>query len=481
MFTRREDSMKKAKRIGLSRFMPVFALGMAFVCFLAITGEAQKAKPPKPPQTPCDLNGNCEYAEMDWDKSRADQPCLDCQPKTYGTLFLREGILQIAGEGLASPSNVFLCEYTGDGATGEFKVVWESDEVNVTGLNVRIGDIDNDGQKEVVALHTTTTVVGKGNKKQTLYSHEVLIFENGDSEVPTSRMSLEGLECYHGPVHEIRIADVDNDADGHNELILMKSGSSGGVFEVYGVTQIDENSHEIGRLFSSEVYSGGLLWNLEVGDADNDAENEILISRSKTTRPLILEFNGDGWDQVGDNMIEPTGPDEAFWEDGTLNINVMKVRDVDGDGDNEIIAGGNSGWLMIWKFDEGYYDKVFSVGVAPGSFRNSGLFTWAMDAGDIDGDDYNEIVVGLFGGALTCEAIRIYKYAGGTNYLEVTLTLPAVLTDRIGVDDVRVGDLDGDGIAEIVTGQDGLTIYRYDPSGLVKLYNFALGGPFEIH
>jgi hypothetical protein len=466
MFTRRKHYMKKAKRISFSGGLPILALGLAFVGLFSTSGEAQKGNP-KPPQIVCDSNGNCEYAEMNWLKSRVEQPCPDCQPKVYGPLMISESQLQIAGWNTGNPSGVFLCQFTRNPpSAGEYKVVWESAELDVRFNNVRIGDIDNDEQNEIVAIHTTTTVTGKGKNQQTTYSSDLLIFEDGDMREPTSRLSFNGLETYSGLAKEIRIADVDNDQ--LNELVVMKSGMDSGVFEVYHIAL----DHKINRLYSSEVYSGGGIWSLEVGNADNIGANEILLSRFMTTRPLILKFTGNGWVPVEDGLIDETGLAEAFNDDGTLNFNVIKVRDVDSDGVNEIIAGGNSGWLMIWNYIEGRYVKVFSEAVDPEHF------TWALDVGNIDTDSGKEIVIGLGSGGLILDAIKIYKKTGTYSYYP--LSLDPMASDRINIDCLRVGDLDGDGTAEIVTGQNGLTVYRYEPFSLVKIYNFGLGGTFEI-
>jgi hypothetical protein len=484
--------MTKNRNIGGKGFFGIFVLVLIFSSFLLLQGQVKtKAKPPdagkpNPPQTTCDNNDNCEYEELDTKKSLEDQPCPDCQPKIYGPLWIDQDSMQIAGRGRSNfdpresgPGKVYLYKYTGNADTGGYEVVWDSVEINNTGHNVCIGDVDNDGFKEIAALNLIETVTGKGKNKETFYSHELLIFEEGDLREPTSWLSLEG-ETGCVPSDGMWIADVDN--DDQNEIIVLKSGQDAGLFEVYQITQtiIDgQKTHSLIRLYADtcDIYTDGGIWGLEVGDSDNDSENEILLSRYHTTRPFILEFNGNGWTQVDDAYIEPTGTDEAapFFDDGTLNFNVIKVRDVDGDGYNELVAGGNSGWLMIWKFDGTHYNKVFSQCVNPDNF------TWALDAGDVDGDTLNEIVIGLGSGGLITDAIRVYEYNGST-YEELALQLQES-APSIGLDQIRLGDLDGDGMAEIVTEQYGLTIYRLDAaqSELVQVYNFALGYNFDIN
>jgi hypothetical protein len=184
-----EGFMKKKKGIGVVGFIGIFALVLIFSGFLFLQGQVKtKDKPPgvgKPPQTTCNDTGNCEYEELDTKKSLEDQPCPDCQPRTYSPLLIDQDLLQIAGRGRSnfdprdsSPGKIYHYKYTGNADTGGYEVVWDSVEINNTGHNVRIGDVDNDDLKEIAALNLIETVTGKGKNKQTLYTHELLIFED---------------------------------------------------------------------------------------------------------------------------------------------------------------------------------------------------------------------------------------------------------------------------------------------------------------
>jgi hypothetical protein len=456
--------------IGLFCLSVIICLFMLAV-FVGAQGKVT-AKPNKgKPQVICDFNGNCEYEEYDSKKDYEDQPCLDCIPQIYGPLVI--GNLQIVG--MNSPGQVCQCKYTGNPNSGGFGVTWASEALTEpSSICTGIGDIDNDGLKEIAALCRYTTIFGKGKNETYYYNHELLIYEDNDMEEPSSRLDLIG-ELTTAIADNIFIADVDDDEN--NEFLVLKSGTSAGIFEVYDITQNDDETHSLERLYveTCQVYEPG-IWNIEVGDVDNDLQNEILLSQFKTIRPTVLEFNGNGWTAVAEEDIDPIGSDEGYFDDGTLNFNIIRVDDVDNDGGNELVAGGNNGRLMIWKYDAGRYVKFFV-----NSDPIDGA-TWALDTGDIDGDLTKEIVMGR-SRHYDSESnfIVIYEFNGST-YQQVPLG-PIEETNPNGIylNGIGVEDFDGDGLAEIVAGLAGLTIYQYHPGQLERIYNFAYGRSFKIN
>jgi hypothetical protein len=121
---------------------------------------------------------------------------------------------------------------------------------------------------------------------------------------------------------------------------------------------------------------------VDVGDADNDGLNEIVLAAFDTNSAVILESLGsDIWGD--EKMSEPTPENVA--------IDYAKVRNADNIPGNEIVAGGNNNRLMIWKYnnmtEEGEYDLVFITE------EDLGGFTQGVNAGDIDDDGLNEAII----------------------------------------------------------------------------------------
>jgi fibronectin-binding autotransporter adhesin len=87
------------------------------------------------------------------------------------------------------------------------------------------------------------------------------------------------------------------------------------------------------------------------------------------------------------------------------------------------------------------------------SFFAYGTPKWGVNvaAGDLDGDGYDEIVTGAGPGAIYGPHVRGWNVDGGAAAAMGGVSFLAYGTNKFGVN-VACGDIDGDGIDEIVTG-----------------------------
>jgi hypothetical protein len=441
----------------------VFLSVFVFAIFFAANelGQAQsqtKGKPDKPPGKPkpepksCNNNGVCESDEYDSNFEPGNQPCPDCLPKIYPPLVLDQSAKQIACVGRYnlpySDGRVYQYKCLGgdfidDNKIGVYEDTWASHKLDESYFRgTSLGDADNDGEKEIVTVINYHYEGGKGKNKWNYYDSKIVMFKDGSDGNPD--YSSEFLGKSSVPRLDAIIADVDNDGL-TNELIMGK------VYNIIIYEWID-------GVGFAEVWTGPSYGNrieyIEVGDSDNDGENEIILAMFDVGSVFILEYLGE------DASGNKTWSDPIYSEPITIcepsqtcKIDMVRVRDVDYDGKNEIIAGGNNNRLMVWEYDS-VADEYSLVFVSD----NLGGYTQGVDAGDINGDGSVEIVIATF----QSQTIYIFRYS----YQDRTYYIVNSMMDAGGVYDLSVGDVDGDGIDEIVM-YDG-----YSDTEGIKIFDF---------
>jgi hypothetical protein len=191
-------------------------------------------------------------------------------------------------------------------------------------------------------------------------------------------------------------------------------------------------------------YYGGTV---SSGDIDGDGQDEILAGPGPGPYygPVFCGFRMTGAPVPGLFGV-------AY---GVTKYGVkVAAGDLDGNGVDEIITGPGPGPVFGPHVRAFAYDSAKeSVSPVPGvSYFAYGTFRWGVNvtAGDIDGDGYDEIVTGAGPGDVFGPHVRGWNIDGGTAQPIPDVSYFAYGTLRYGVN-VACGDVDGDGIAEIVT------------------------------
>lgn len=450
----------------------VIMVALVFMGISIIEAQVKTQGPPpgkgKPPKINCDNNGTCENGEYDYGTDWESQPCNDCKPKLYADLSIDHSGLQIVTK---FEKQVFLYKHGSANAYGiEYFDSWSSNEQDVYThpRPTSIGDVDSDGKKEIVSIVNYIVrqeKTGKGRNKTTItyWRHEILIYEDGSDGSPASVIQIPGDES-PGQVKDAIIANID--LDPRNELVLLK----GKHIEIYEISTggngyiLNPNHIEI---FPEYEY---ITFTIDAGDTDNDGNDEIILAMFGTNAPIIWDFNDLG--EWKEHIAEPIPSEYLPKKIDFMAIDVARARDVDNDGGNEIIAGGNNNRLMIWKYNyipnNGYdYDFVWAS-------EDLGGFTQGVDAGDLDGGGDIEIAVAA---SFYNDTLYIFKYTGENKYQIVN----SIARDGADVG-LSVVDLDGDGKDEIVSSTQGITVYEFDDlDQLVKTYNSVFGGYLKIN
>jgi uncharacterized repeat protein (TIGR01451 family) len=189
--------------------------------------------------------------------------------------------------------------------------------------------------------------------------------------------------------------------------------------------------------FSVAEATGGERF-VAVGEVDGNGQREIVVGVGAAERPEVRVFTSTGA-ETSLNFL-------AYRQDFRGGVRVASC-DVTGDGIAEIITGAGPGG--------GPHVRILSAGDA-GLVELGGFFAYAptfgggvfVACGDVTGDGVAEIITGA--GAGGGPQVRVFQVIGGsvTELVSFFAYDPAFPGGVL----VAAGDVTGDGIAEIVTG-----------------------------
>jgi hypothetical protein len=259
------------------------------------------------------------------------------------------------------------------------------------------------------------------------------------------------------------VAAGDLDGDGYGEIV---AGPGPGPHHPPLVVITDEAGQRLDQFLAYGVRRFGA--NVSCGDLDGDGREEILTGPGPGN---VFGPHVRGWGWSGPGNLMPL-PGLSFLAYGTHRFGVnVTCGDIDGDGREEIITGAGPG-DVFGPHVRGWDWNGSTVSPIPGvSFLAYGTnrFGVNVSCGDIDGDLIAEIVTGPGPGEMFGSQVRGWNYDG-----ESLSAMPGVnftaypdLPAKYGCV-VACEDVDNDRVCEI------LTLPGPDPSfpAWLKTWNF---------
>ncbi|HEX7878737.1 MAG TPA: hypothetical protein VF720_04975, partial [Candidatus Eisenbacteria bacterium] len=369
------------------------------------------------------------------------------------------------------------------------------------------GDVDGDGYDDLVVG------VPGGDSEG-----EVQVFRGGPLTDARADLVLTGDESYDRFGYAVALAGDEN-GDGASDLVVGAIyGGSGGKAYVYGLNGwrlVSPNGGEQwvtgqpavirwrGRELTDVALStdAGASWTTLVEDAGGALENEIVIDAPATTgdaamvrlRIASLAISPSSTD-VSDATFRIVGPHEppaaAYTQQATLvgaalgdafGVAVAGAGDLNGDGFDDIVTGANgndaagtSAGRVYIHFGGADFDTTADL-VLSGILTGDSYGTAVDAAGDVNGDGFDDLVVGSVshdGTFVNGGAAFVYFGGSPMNGLADWTLLGTQTSESFGGFVAGAGDVNGDGYDDIVVGAPGNDVV-FTNAGAAYLY---LGG-----
>lgn len=341
-----------------------------------------------------------------------------------------------------------------NGLVLEWEQHWETFGVggtcNYGTHNFFVGDVDSDGVLEMI----TGGFMYYTENDTRISAEAPLRIWNWNGE----NLTLEKSHNWDGSIRSIYADDVDG--DGLTEIITSGSvTNSTGRYSSLGIWSYDG---EILVLRGS--YEGISVRSIFICDVDNDGAPEILTagrdSDGNKSSAQLCVWQWDGKTLALRKSVEWCAATDA-------SANSVYAYDLNNDSEIEIVTGGydndltnSSGQLRIWHWDgkefslevneewrmvEGVYGLTFAGGPMGNTLVNN------LKVGDVDGDGISEIVTGGFtyDGEKVNGQLRIWNLTGHILFLEKSQEW--ITKDITEAKSMSLDDIDGDEQIEVVT------------------------------
>jgi WD40 repeat protein len=201
--------------------------------------------------------------------------------------------------------------------TGAHDIKWQNLDLEGPFLGPAIGDLDGDGQPELV-ICSTSSEAGYS-------SGRILVFDLGTLALrAVSPPVADGFSAYG--VHDLKLRNVED--NGRMQIVIATESGYDGLIEIY---RFDSNN-TFTRIWTNTTRPFSSFYFAEVADLDNNGTHKIVGGT-------------DGYVFVYDY---PSGAQS--WQSVNLpgNVTGLLVEDLNLDGNKEIAALVNNGDLYTW-------------------------------------------------------------------------------------------------------------------------------------
>lgn len=288
----------------------------------------------------------------------------------------------------------------------------------------------------------------------------------------TATRTLYAPSPYSGSPSVNTAGDVNN--DGYADVLIGNynySSSTGVVYAFLGsATGLGESADSTITGTTTYNYFGENV--SPAGDVDNDGYDDVLVGASDynsgTGRVYLLRGSATGLSSTFTTTLNgPSGSDY-------FGVSLAPMGDTNADGYDDVIIGasgaGTGGIMYVYRGSSTGLAASATTSVTLGS--SYAYFAGSVAAGDFNGDGYMDAAAGAYG--YSSGAGQVTVYHGSSTGLSTTVrrTLSGEAASNYFGTDIAAADVNGDGYDDLIVGA-----YGYDSStGKAYVYYGASTG-----
>ncbi|MBE7172425.1 MAG: VCBS repeat-containing protein [Williamsia sp.] len=314
-----------------------------------------------------------------------------------------------------------------------------------------IGDVDRDGKTDIVVVNANVNTVS--------------LLHNVSSTGTISASSFERVDFAAGnDPRSVALADIDG--DGKLDIILVNAGS--GTLSVLRNTAYAGN--DIHNFFDPKVdfTTGTNPFSVAIGDVNADGKADLVVANTKlNTVSVLINTTNTGNTPLTASSFAP----KVDFPAGTFPRFVV-VRDVDGDGRADlVVVNEQSNTVSVLRNQVPSTTFSSSAFAAPVGFA-VGAMPNCVAVGDLDGDGKPELAVSNYG---TNNISVLHNTATPGSMTASSFAAKVDLATNPQPFFVAMGDADGDGKADLLSANassNTISILRNIASGSITASSF---------